>query len=257
MPRKSLKNIQQMKAKNIGISCLTAYDASFASILDKLGIDIILVGDSLGEVVKGDKSTHNVIQDEMIYHTKSVKKGIKNAYLISDMVIDTYKTKKEALHHALQLINCGANMIKIESTLDHLSIIKFLVSKNIKVCGHIGIRPQYKKKNTPYKKVGITNESKILIMNEALAIEKSGASLLITECIGSDLAKTISQKLSIPVIGIGSGNNCDGQILVLYDLLGISYNGVPKFINNDIFKNSDIKTKIKKYINKTKNKHKF
>tara|TARA_B100000029_G_C17520087_1_gene939520 strand:+ start:377 stop:1150 length:774 start_codon:yes stop_codon:yes gene_type:complete len=257
MSKKNLKNFQQMKKNNIGISCLTAYDASFALILDKAGIDIILVGDSLGEVIKGEKSTHNVIQKEMMYHTSSVKKGVKEAYLISDMVINSYNTKKQALNHAMQLINSGADMVKIESTLKHLDTIKFLTSKKIHVCAHIGVRPQYKKKNMPYKKVGLTTKSKELILNEAQAIEKSGAKLLIAECIDSHLAKEISQKLSIPVIGIASGNYCDGQILVLYDLLGISYNGLPKFINHNFFKTQDIRSRISEYIKKTKQKKKF
>jgi len=255
MARITLKKIYSMKEKHVGIACLTAYDASFAKYIDNCGIDIILVGDSLGVVVKGYENTHNVTQSDIEYHTKAVSRGNKNAYLISDMPINTYNTPKKALMNAKKLIKeCGAQMVKLETDPTHIKTIELLSQNKIPVCAHIGIRPQRIISNSEYKKQGKTITSKNEILHEAILVEKSGAKLLIVECIDERLAYTISNNLSIPVIGIASGKKCDGQILVLYDLLGVSYSGIPKFVDKKFFKIESFNKRIKSFIKKTKKK---
>ena len=254
MSKITLKKIYSMKKKYIGIACLTAYDASFAKYIDDCGIDIILVGDSLGVVVQGHVNTHDVTQSDIEYHTGLVSRGNKNAYLISDMPINTYDTPKQALKNAKRLIkNCGAQMVKLETDVTHLKTIEFLTREKIPVCAHIGIKPQRIISNSEYRKQGKTIETKNNILNEANLIEKAGAKLLIVECIDETLANTISKQLSIPVIGIASGKKCDGQILVLYDLLNISFSGVPKFVDKSFFQIKDIHKRIKSFIKKTRN----
>ncbi len=249
----TLKDIFLKKRKGVGIACLTAYDASFSKYLDDCGIDIILVGDSLGMVVQGNKNTHKVDQFNIEYHTKIVSRGIKKSYMIADMAINTYKKPKQALKNAKRLIEkCGAKMVKLETDAANLSILNYLTKRNIPVCAHIGIKPQRIKSTREYKKQGKTLKSKQKILNEAISVERAGAKLLIVECIEENLAKEISKELSIPVIGIASGKYCDGQILVLYDLLGISCNGIPRFIDKKYFKIKDIKERIKKFIQNTK-----
>ena len=252
MPKLSIKKINSMKKNKIGIACLTAYDASFAKLIDECGINIILVGDSLGQVIQASKNTHSVSMEDMLYHTKLVSKGRKNAYLISDMPINSYKKTKQAAVNARRFINeCGAEMVKIETNKNNFHILSYLNNKNIPVCAHIGIRPQEIKSPTKYKKQGKTAKSKSCILNEAILAEQAGAKLLIVECIEENLAKEISLTLSIPVIGIASGKYCDGQILVSYDLFGISFNGIPKFVDKKYFKIKGIKERLKKFIQNT------
>jgi len=252
MPKLSIKKINSMKKNKIGIACLTAYDASFAKLIDECGINIILVGDSLGQVIQASKNTHSVSMEDMLYHTKLVSKGRKNAYLIADMPINSYKKTTQAAVNARRFINeCGAEMVKIETNMNNFDILSYLNDKDIPVCAHIGIRPQEIKSSAEYKKQGKTTKSKSCILNEAILAEQAGAKLLIVECIEENLAKEISLKLSIPVIGIASGKYCDGQILVSYDLFGISFNGIPKFIDKKYFKIQSIKKRLKKFIQNT------
>ena len=253
MTKITLKKIYLMKKKHEGIVCLTAYDASFSKYIDDSGVDIILVGDSLGVVIQGQRNTHKVSQSDVEYHTKLVAKGRKKAYLISDMPANTYKMPKQALKNARRLIDrCGAEMVKLETDITHLNTIKFLTENKIPVCAHIGIKPQRINSPSEYKKQGKTSRAKDRIFSEAMLIEKAGAKLLIAECIEESLAQDISKKLSIPVIGIASGRRCDGQILVLYDLLNISFSGVPKFIDKKYFKIKDLNERIKKFIQNTR-----
>jgi len=253
MKKITLNKILLMKKKHLGISCLTSYDASFSKLIDSCGVEVILVGDSLGEVIKGDKNTHRVTKEDIIYHTKAVAAGIRNSYLISDLPINTYRTNIQTLNFAKKLIQeCGSDMVKLETDKSHIGMIKFLKKNNIPVCAHIGIKPQRIKYKSQYKKQGITEKEKKDLLEEALQVEKAGADLLIIECINSMLAKKITKQLKIPVIGIASGKDCDGQILVLYDLLGISYNGIPNFVNNKNYNRKTIEERIKIFIKKTK-----
>ncbi|MEC9205973.1 MAG: 3-methyl-2-oxobutanoate hydroxymethyltransferase [Pseudomonadota bacterium] len=253
MKKITLQDIYLKKRNRVGIACLTAYDSSFSKYLDDCGVDIILVGDSLGMVIQGHKNTHKVDQHDIEYHTKLVSRGIKKSYLIADMPINTYNKSNQALKNATKLINeCGAKMVKIETDTTNLDILNYLTKKNIPVCAHIGIKPQHIKFPHEYKKQGKTFQDKKKILDEAIFVEQAGAKLLIVECVEESLAQKISKKLSIPVIGIASGKYCDGQILVLYDLLGISFNGIPKFINKEYFKIKSIDERIKQFIQNTR-----
>ena len=255
MVKTSLQKINSLKKDNKGIASLTAYDASFAKVIDDCGIDIILVGDSLGEVIQGNKNTHSVTLDEIVYHTKIVSKGITRAYLISDMPRHTYQTPKQAIKNSKLLIKeSGADMVKIECNNKNFNIIKSLAEQKISVCGHIGLTPQFISRKNQFRKFGVKQVEHDMLVEQAVLIEKAGAKILIVECISEKTASEISLRLKIPVIGIGSGKFCDGQILVLYDLLGISFNGIPKFFNKDYLKINNFKDRIKKFIKDSRNK---
>ena len=253
MTKKTLKKILSLKKSNTGISCITSYDASFAKLADESDIDIILVGDSLGEVIKGLKNTHSVTVDDICYHTKNVSQGIKYAYLIADMPINSFKTKKQALANALKITKTGmADMVKLESTPEQINIVKYLIENKIKVCGHIGIQPQNISNKKFYRKIGKTTDEANELIKEALLLQEAGVDILIAECIDGNCAKKIRNILKIPLIGIGSGNNCDGQVRVIYDLFNISFNGSPGFMNNKKLKKNPLKDVLMDYIKLTK-----
>ena len=257
MPKISLKKINSLKKNKIGISALTSYDASFAKLADNCGVDIILVGDSLGEVIQGKPNTHSVTMNDMCYHTKIVSGAIKKAFLIADMPKNSYKTKSQALNNAKKLVAKNmADMVKIEFKEKDAEIIRYLISHNISVCSHIGVLPQTIKNKSGYKKVGKTTYEANRLIDEAIFIEKLGSQMLIVECIDEKVTKTISRNLHIPVIGIGSGKSCDGQIRVIYDLFEISFNGIPGFLKSKNKKLNPMRTIMKKYITNT-NKYKI
>ena len=257
MPKISLKKINSLKKNKIGISALTSYDASFAKLADTCGIDMILVGDSLGEVIQGNPNTHTVTMNDMCYHTKIVSKAIKKAFLIADMPKNSYKSKTQALKNAKKLVAKNmADMIKIEFKEKDIEVIKYLISHNILVCSHIGVLPQTIKNKSDYKKVGKTIDEANRLINESVLIEKLGSQMLVVECIDEQVAKIISRKLHIPVIGIGSGKSCDGQIRVIYDIFGISFNGIPGFLKPKNIKLNPMKKILEKYITNT-NKYKL
>ena len=253
MAKITLKKIHDLKKKKLGITSLTSYDASFAKLADECGVDILLIGDSLGEVIKGQKNTHSVTMNEMIYHTKNVASGSKNAYLIADLPKHSFSNSRKALANSKQLIGKSmADMVKIETSLKEINIIKFLVNNKIPVCGHIGIRPQSITSKKYYKKVGINIKEYNNLIKEALLVQEAGAGLIIVECITEEVAQKITSLLSIPVIGIGSGNKCDGQIRVIYDIFGLSFNGTPGFLKKARKKTNILESIISKYINNTK-----
>ncbi len=253
MTKKTLKKIYDLKKNKLGITCLTSYDASFSKLADHLGIDILLIGDSLGEVIQGNKNTHSVSMNEMIYHTKNVSRGSKDAYLIADLPKYSFDNKKKALMNSKKLIGKSlADMVKIETSIKEINIIKFLVNNKIPVCGHIGIRPQSISSKKYYKKVGSNIKEYNNLIKEALLVQEAGAGLIIVECITDEVAQKITNLLSIPVIGIGSGNKCDGQIRVIYDIFGLSFNGMPGFLKKTQKKVNVLENIISKYINNTK-----
>ena len=252
MSRITLKKINSLKKDRIGISALTSYDASFSKLIDDCGVDIILVGDSLGEVIQGYPDTHSVTMNHMCYHTEIVSRAIKNAFLIVDMPKNSYETKNKALKNAKKLIGMNmADMVKVEFHRKYIGIIEHLISNSIPVCSHIGILPQTISDKKDYKKIGKTINEANRLIEEATLIEKAGSQILIVECIDQNVAKKITKKLNIPVIGIGSGKSCDGQIRVIYDLFDISFNGAPGFINSKNIKLNPIKKTIDKYIKNT------
>jgi len=239
---KKIKKILKKKNK-IKIVCLTAYSKSIAKILDNY-VDIVLVGDSMANVLYGHKNTHKINIENIVQHTLSVKKGIKKSLLVVDLPKGTYKNLKAAEKNAKYLIKktkCDA--IKLESNKKNYEIIKFLSKKNIPVMGHIGFTPQFKKK---FKIEGQTKSESSKLLKEALSIEKAGAFSIVLECLSPDAAKLITKEINIPTIGIGSSLHCDGQILVTDDMLGLS-GFYPRFVKKYTNLNRIIEKAVKKY----------
>ena len=223
-------NLMQMKAEGEKIAVLTAYDASFTSRLEDAGIDVILVGDSLGMVIQGQESTLPVDVDEMVYHTRCVARGRRNALLVADMPFMSYSSAEQALDTAGRLMkDGGAQMVKLEGGATQLETVRQLTANGIPVCAHLGLLPQSVHKLGGYRVQGRDEDSALAMKEDAQALETAGAQLLVLECVPTGLATEISGLLSIPVIGIGAGPGCDGQVLVLYDMLGITPGKAPKF----------------------------
>ena len=230
------------------ITCLTAYDASMAKILDQSGVDAILIGDSLGMVVQGGENTRSVSINDMIYHTSIVSDSCSNTLVIADMPFASYDSSDDALKNAKLLIDAGARMVKIEGGSEHSDVIKTLISNNINICGHLGLQPQLVIKSDDYRVQGRDDSSAQTILNNALLLESLGVSVLVLECIPSDLAKTISEKLTIPTIGIGAGVHCDGQVLVSYDMLGITTGKQPRFVRNFLSNQITISDAVESFV---------
>ncbi len=242
----SITDLTSMKQAGEKISCLTAYDASFSALLDQAGIDVILVGDSLGMVIQGHASTLPVTIENMAYHTRCVSSARKRAFVIADLPFASYATPRQALKNAARLMQAGAaQMVKLEGR--KFEVTDFLVQQGIPVCGHLGLLPQSVNRIGGYKVQGRAPGQAQKILEDAIAIEQAGAGLLILECIPAMLAAEITQQLSIPTIGIGAGAACDGQVLVLYDMLNISVGNRPRFSKNFMADAQDITDAVKRY----------
>ena len=221
MNKKTIKNIQRQKGKR-KITCLTAYTASVAKIIDNY-VDIILIGDSLGSTIYGMKNTQKVTLDMMRVHGKAVSQFCKKSFTIIDMPFNTYSNNKEALVNAKNIINyTKCQSVKIETDKKNIGIVKYLTKNKIRVVSHIGVTPQKYKNFNKIRTVGKLPIEKKQILNLALDLEKAGSCLIVLECMKENLAKEISKKLKIPTIGIGASKDCDGQVLVIDDILGIS-----------------------------------
>ncbi len=241
-----------MKQRGEKISCLTAYDASFSALIDAVGCDVILVGDSLGMVIQGNSTTLPVKIDDMIYHTRCVTKMCQRTLVVADLPFMTYDTPKNAAKNAARLIqDGGAQMVKLEGA--KIEIIEFLVAQGISICGHLGLLPQFIHQLGGYKVQGKLVEAAEKLLADALAIQNAGATMLVLECVPAELAKQMTEKLTIPVIGIGAGKFCDGQVLVVYDMLGISTGKRPRFSKNFLADTNSIEFALKNYSNAVKN----
>mgnify|MGYP003575103481 FL=1 len=228
----TVPDIIRKKSQNQKITCLTAYDYSFARILDQAGIDILLVGDSLGCVFQGQANTLPVTMDEMIYHTRAVARGRKRALVVGDMPFLSYQVSQEqAIKNAGRLLQEGrAEAVKIEGGLAIQATIAAIVKIGIPVMGHVGLTPQSVHRFGGYKIQGKSKEQREAIMGDALAVEEAGAFAVVLEGIPLELAREISERLAIPTIGIGAGPHCDGQVLVIHDMLGLFDDFTPKFV---------------------------
>ena len=245
----TIRELQRKKQAGEKIVCLTAYDASFAHLLDRAGVDVVLVGDSLGMVVQGKETTLPVEMSEMLYHTRCVARGLQRSLLMADMPFLSFTSVEQALIHAGQLLKqSGAQMVKLEGGGDQLEIVQALTSQGIPVCAHLGLQPQRIHKIGGYRVQGRDQDAARQMLDDALALEQAGADLMLLECVPQALAAEITQKLQIPVIGIGAGVGCDGQILVLYDILDISFGMRPKFSKNFMFEAGSIEDAIKLYV---------
>lgn len=232
MEKITLPALKKRKKAGEKIVCLTAYDASFAYVLSSEGVEVILIGDSLGMVLQGHNSTLPVTPKHIAYHVECVARGNQNAFLVADMPFMSYATIPLALKNAALFMRKGANMVKLEGGLWLTETIKQLTQNGIPVCGHLGLTPQSVNVLGGYRVQGKTEGEAKRIQEEALALQEAGSGMLILECVPSELAKTISKNLIAPVIGIGAGPSCDGQILVLHDLLGVTPGYSPKFCKN-------------------------
>ena len=220
-----------MKRRGEKISCLTAYDASFSALIDKVGVDMMLVGDSLGMVVQGQATTLPVTITDMVYHTRCVSHARRRAFVIADLPFMSYATPIVAAQNAALLMQVGgAQMVKLEGP--RVDVVSFLVDQGIPVCGHLGLLPQSINQLGSYKVQGKDPAAAEKILADAHQLQQAGAGLLLLECIPATLAKDISSQLTIPVIGIGAGVECDAQVLVLYDMLNIGTFKRPRFSKN-------------------------
>lgn len=212
---------------------LTAYDATFARCMDEAGVDLVLVGDSLGMVVQGQASTLPVTVDDIVYHTACVARGLAQALLISDLPFQADATRERALDASMRCLQAGAAMVKLEGAGHKLDVIRFLVEREIPVCAHLGLTPQSVLRLGGYKVQGRDERAAARLRDDALAVAEAGASLLVLECVPSHVAADISAASAIPTIGIGAGARCDGQVLVLHDLLGVhTGHRRPKFVQD-------------------------
>ena len=251
----TLNTIRELKQKGEKIACLTAYDATFAHLLDQAGTEIILVGDSLGMVVQGHKTTVPVKIEDMIYHSKIVSSSLNYSFLISDMPFMSFYNPDIAMENAKKLMqDGGAQMIKLEGNQSQINIIEKLAMSDIPICAHIGLRPQSVNKMGGYKVQGKEESDALKLIKEAKKIEASGADILLLECVSSSTAKIVSSEIEIPIIGIGAGPDVDGQILVLYDILGITPGKLPKFSKNFMTGQNTIQEAVVEYINAVKTK---
>ncbi|MFA6619025.1 MAG: 3-methyl-2-oxobutanoate hydroxymethyltransferase [Candidatus Neomarinimicrobiota bacterium] len=243
------KTLIKMKNRGEKITSLTAYEALFASYLDEIGIDFILVGDSVGMIFAGQDTTLPVTMDEMIYHTRAVKRSIKNALLVADMPFMSYQVSvEEALRNAGRLLKeAGAEAVKMEGGMRILEQVKACVNAGIPVMGHLGMTPQSINQFGGFKTQGKSTDDAERLKQEALALEKAGAFALVLEKIPADLAKEVSELLTIPTIGIGAGKDCDGQILVTQDMLGMFEKFRPKFVRLYAEVAKTIKTALSDY----------
>jgi 3-methyl-2-oxobutanoate hydroxymethyltransferase len=241
--------LSKMKKEAEKITMLTAYDYPLASLLDKAGIEIILIGDSVGNTVLGYESTVAVTMDEMIHHAKAVKKGVKRAFLIGDMPFMSYNiTPEEAIRNAGRFLKeAGCEAVKLEGGLEVVETVSQIVKAGIPVLGHIGLTPQTVSKLGGYKVQGKKLAQAKELIDSSLKLEEAGCFGLILECLPKELAKIITEKVKIPTIGIGAGPHCDGQVLVLHDLLGLSGAFKPKFVKNYATLSEDITSAVESY----------
>ncbi len=234
MQRLSIHHFQQKKTKGERFAMVTCYDATFAQLLELAGIEIVLVGDSLGNVIKGEATTTMVTMEEMIYHTQCVVRGSSKMLIVADMPFGSYQiTHDQALHNGFRLIKeGGAGAIKIEGGQRYASLVRDFVEQGIPVVGHLGLTPQSVHQLGGYRVQGKKAEDAKKIKEDAHLLEAAGCFAIVLECVPEDLATEISQSLQIPVIGIGAGVHTDAQILVLQDMLGLNTHSLPKFVRN-------------------------
>ena len=232
-PPVNVSTLRDMKANGEKIACLTAYDASFAVLVDAGGVDLVLVGDSLGMVIQGHDTTVPVTVSDMIYHAKSVSRGLRRPFLLCDMPFMSYSTPLQALDNAVALMQeGGAMMVKIEGGDSHVGVVEELARHDIPVCAHLGLRPQSVHKMGGFKVQGRDADAAKGTLESALRLQDAGADIMLLECVPNELGQAITEALDVPVIGIGAGPHVDGQILVLYDVLDITRGRTPRFVRN-------------------------
>ena len=247
-----MHDFRARKEQGEGIAALTAYDYPTARLLDEAGVDIILVGDSLGMVVLGYPDTTEVTLAEMVHHTRAVARGVERALLVADLPIHTYDTPAEAVANAQQLVAAGAEAVKLEGGVSHVPQIEAIVQAGIPLMAHIGMLPQSVRLEGGYKLKGRTAAEAELLCRDAEAVEEAGAFSVVLEIVAAETARQITDALRIPTIGIGSGKGCDGQILVTHDLIGMFPWFVPKFVKPDADVAGEIRKAAAAFIERTR-----
>jgi len=248
----TVNTFRKMKGEGDKITWITAYDYSFASLIDNAGVDAILVGDSLGMTMQGHPTPIPVTIEDSIYHTQCVARGVKNAMIVGDLPFGSYQVSKEqAYENAVRLMQAGAQVIKLEGGELQVETIRFLAERGIAVCAHIGLTPQSVHQLGGFKVQGRGDAAEKL-MSDALEVEQAGAFAVVLEAIPMSLSKTVTEQLNIPTIGIGAGPDCDGQVLVLQDMIGIYPQKSPKFSKNFMDGAGSIKQAIENYVSEVK-----
>ena len=246
----TITSLMKMKQEGKKIVVLTSYDASFTRVLEDAGVDVVLIGDSLGMVIQGQESTLPVHVEDMVYHTKNVARARRRTLLVADMPFMSYSSAKQALETAGRLMKeGGAHMVKLEGGATQLKTVEQLADHGIPVCAHLGLLPQSVHKLGGYRVQGRDSESAAIMKEDALALQNAGAQMLVLECVPVGLAAGISAELTIPVIGIGAGVDCDGQVLVVYDMLGLSGEEcLPRFVKNFMQTADSIQGAVTNYV---------
>ena len=243
---KTIKDITEMKGKE-KITVLTGYDSTMVTLCEQ--VDVILVGDSAGMVMLGYDNTTLVTMDDMIRFTTAAKNARKNSLIVSDLPINSYQTKKDAIVNSLKLIQAGADAVKLEGGKEVAEIIRAITESKIPVMGHLGLLPQTAEK---YTVQGKTRESAIQLIEDAKIITESGVFTIVLEMVTSQVAKIITEKITVPTIGIGSGKDCDGQVLVVHDMLGLFEKIKPKFAKRYLSLSEEIRNAVKSYVTDVK-----
>jgi len=225
----TIDRLAGMKARGEKIAMLTCYDASFARAMDRAGVDIILVGDSLGMVVQGHATTVGVTVDDMVYHVGCVARGLRRAFLLADLPFGSYYDETVAMDSAIALMQAGGSMVKLEGGGPMVDVVAYLSSRGVPVCGHLGLTPQSVHSLGGFKVQARDEAAAVHLLKEAGALEQAGARLLVLECVPAGLGERVAGELTIPVVGIGAGAGCDGQVLVMHDMLGLGERR-PRFV---------------------------
>jgi len=247
-----IEKYREMKRRGDKVTALTAYDYPTARLLDESGIDIILVGDSLGMVVLGYEDTTFVTLEEMLHHTRAAARGVKSALVVGDMPIHTFETPEQAVATAKQFIDAGAQAVKLEGGVSHTAHIEAITRAGIPYMAHIGMLPQHVREQGGYKVKGKTQSEAEALIADAKAVEKAGAFSVVLEIVVPEIAKQITNAIGIPTIGIGSGEQCDGQILVTHDLIGLFPWFTPKFVSPEARVADEIRKAARAFIERTR-----
>ena len=248
----TISKLLAMRAEGEKITMLTAYDSTMSALLNRSGVETILIGDSLGNVIQGHSSTTPVTVEQVAYHTECVARANTHAFIIADLPFASYGDPVQALDSAAELMRAGADMVKLEGGDWQIDIIQYLVERSVPVCAHLGLLPQSVHILGGYKVQGKSKDAASLMLEQAISCEQAGAQMIVLEAIPSSLGKLITESLSIPTIGIGAGVNCSGQVLVLQDMLGISPGKPPKFVKNFMDGHASIEAAVKAYVREVK-----
>ena len=248
----TIPSLNAMRAAGTKIAMMTCYDASFASLMDRCGVEVLLIGDSLGMVCNGHQSTLPVTVAEVAYHTAAVARGNKNAMVLADMPFGSYATPEAAFKHAVQLMQAGAHMVKLEGGAWLADTVRFLTERAVPVCAHLGLTPQSVHQLGGYKVQGKTAQSADLLKHEAQLLQAAGASMIVLEAIPAALGKEVTELLTMPTIGIGAGPDCAGQVLVMHDALGVFPGRKARFVKNFMEGQTSIEAAVSAYVGAVK-----